>query len=243
MTRLVRHILNRTTTQRTISKQECMVLLSQIPLVMCSEIIKTISISDSRKLSNKTRTSKNLQEYIKRSQEEESLSYAEFFQKKMNSEDSRKSDNRIIIPHFVGLKSNPTYPVTADYARATLIINKPWRTKTSPHLLSNEETIEKFQTFITSAQCPRSVKLSYLRVKKRFEDDRFFAECAKDDEECFQEEPTNKEDALLQEVITKLTTSINTTVNLWGKEFHKGLTYEWGKRINEVSIMFELLKL
>ena len=89
MTRLVRHILNRTTTQRTISKQECMVLLSQIPLVMCSELIKTISISDSKKLSNKTRTSKDIQEYVKRSQEEESMSYAEFFQKKMNSVDSR----------------------------------------------------------------------------------------------------------------------------------------------------------
>ena len=148
MTRLVRHILNRTTTQRTISKQECMVLLSQIPLVMCSELIKTISISDSKKLSNKTRTSKDIQEYVKRSQEEESMSYAEFFQNKMNSVDSRKTDSRTIIPHFVGLKSNPTYPVTVDYARATLIINKPWRKNTSPHLISNEEAIENFSTYL-----------------------------------------------------------------------------------------------
>ena len=46
--------MNRCTTQRTISKQECMVLVSGMPLVQCSENIQTVSISDSKRLSKKS---------------------------------------------------------------------------------------------------------------------------------------------------------------------------------------------
>lgn len=211
-----------------------MVLLSQLPLVMCSEIIKTVSISDSKKLSNKTRTSKDLKSYSNRPKEDEDFSFAEFFEKQMNSEESQQSD-KPVIPHFVGMRSTPTYPVTVDYARATLIVNKPWRTNTSPHLLSNDEVISAFQRYIESPRCPRSVKLSYLRVKKRYEDGREFAEYVDNEEANNAEEPVDKEDALLQDVVTQLTKSINSTVNIWGKIFHKGLTYDWSERRNKVS--------
>ena len=240
MTRLVRHILNRTTTQRTFSKQECMVLLSQLPLVMCSEIIKTVSISDSKKLNNKTRTSKDLKSYSNRSTEDEDFSFAEFFEKVMNSEESQTSD-KAIIPHFVGLRSTPTYPITVDYARAMLIVNKPWRTHSSPHLLSNDEVISAFQRYLESPRCPRSVKLSYLRVKKRYEDGREFAEYVNNEDSNFGDEPIDKEDALLQDVVTQLTKSINSTVNIWGKIFHKGLTFDWSKRVNKVKCHFKYM--
>jgi len=209
-----------------------MVLLGQMPLVQCSEDIKTVSISDSKKLSNKTRTSKDLKAYVNRPKEDEDYSFAEFFETNMNKETSDKKKQ--VIPHFVGMKSNPTYPVSVDYARATLIINKPWRTYSSPHLLSNVEVVETFQRYIESPRCPRSVKLSYLRVKKRYEDGREFAEQADNGEDNYDEEPPDKEDALLQDIVSQLTKSINSTVNIWGKDFHKGLTFDWSKRRNEV---------
>jgi hypothetical protein len=49
---LSRKILNKTLTQKVISKQECMVLLASLDLYKCSEHIDTISLSGSYKLSN-----------------------------------------------------------------------------------------------------------------------------------------------------------------------------------------------
>ena len=48
--RLSRHLLNRAASNRTISKQECMVLLSGLDLVMCSESIEMVSITGSYRL-------------------------------------------------------------------------------------------------------------------------------------------------------------------------------------------------
>ena len=80
-----------------------MVLLSQLPLVQCSENIKTISISDSKRLCNKTKNSKDMTSYVQRHSTDESKTFAEFFQINTNNEDS--TSDKMVIPHFVGLKS------------------------------------------------------------------------------------------------------------------------------------------
>ena len=71
--------------------------------------------------------------------------------------------SRYIIPNFVGIKSNPCFPVSEEYARATLTIYQPW--VTTP--VVDKNNIQSFHIFVNSKYCPTSVKLAYLRVVQR----------------------------------------------------------------------------
>ena len=50
--KLVQRCLNRSISQRTISKQEAMCELACLPMVICSDIIETVSLSGYTKLSD-----------------------------------------------------------------------------------------------------------------------------------------------------------------------------------------------
>lgn len=50
ITRIAKKIMNEITKQRMISKQEAMVLLGELDLFICSEIIANVSISSSKRL-------------------------------------------------------------------------------------------------------------------------------------------------------------------------------------------------
>ena len=129
---LVRHLMNRCTTQRTVSKQECMVLLTEITLVQCSENINTINISNSKMLKQTINKSDNMSVISIVEKNENDHSFAQFLHENLLTTD--KDGKETVIPHYVGLNCRPTYPITIDYARSTLIINKPWRKGNSPHL-------------------------------------------------------------------------------------------------------------
>jgi hypothetical protein len=47
-----RKLLNCASVERTISKQESMCLLAQLPLILCSERIEPVSLSPSRRICN-----------------------------------------------------------------------------------------------------------------------------------------------------------------------------------------------
>ena len=49
--KVARQILNRGSAHRTVSKQECVVELTELPLVLCSETTETINLSGGHKLS------------------------------------------------------------------------------------------------------------------------------------------------------------------------------------------------
>ena len=52
--RVTRQILNRAVSHRTIPKQECMVELAGLPLVLCTEVIETVNLSGSYKITSDT---------------------------------------------------------------------------------------------------------------------------------------------------------------------------------------------
>jgi hypothetical protein len=54
-----RKLLNRASVDRTISKQEVMCLLAQLPLVLCSENIEHVSLSPSRRICNQIEAKKD----------------------------------------------------------------------------------------------------------------------------------------------------------------------------------------
>lgn len=164
--RLCQQCLNRSAAKRLISKQEAMVMLGEMPFVLCTETIESISISNSKALRRSGDRSDNktfLDEYKHRCQSLEDLSLYEFYHAKYNNEiEIKRNNGKPKIPHFVGVSGHAKFPVTDEYARATIIVYMPWRRY--PRDLDWKTT---FNAFIKSPKCPASCKLTYDREMKR----------------------------------------------------------------------------
>jgi hypothetical protein len=159
--RVCKKIINKASSARLISKQEASVLLGNLDLTTCSEMIDVVSISNSLKLrvSGSDGQRKNLlSQYAKRAAIFENFSLHQFY----SILRQQNQNNRSAIPHFTGLNGNPTYPVTEGYARHTLIVYKPWRIYPNQKSWKND-----FEEFIWSKACPPAALLSYLRVMQR----------------------------------------------------------------------------
>ncbi len=104
--KLSRHLLNRAASNRTVSKQECMVLLAGLDLVMCSETIETVSISGQYRIQEGKNTT-IFKKYEQRLPHLHDLSLDAFFHHVKNSK-----GGKLIIPHYVGGRSQPVYPAT-----------------------------------------------------------------------------------------------------------------------------------
>lgn len=61
--RVVRQILNKSTGNRLIPKQECMVLLAGLDLVKCSDTIDTVSVSGHARIMKKKKTKRKKQRF------------------------------------------------------------------------------------------------------------------------------------------------------------------------------------
>ena len=163
---LARVLLNKVTKDKVISKQECMCHLAGLDLVVCSESIETVSISGTYKLGTEYQAKKSiLSKYAMRESIHESMTLHQyFFYTKQQYSNQRKP----IIPHYVGGRSMPTYPVTEGYAKSILICHVPW-IGSFGFQNKNRNYIQEFQDFIKSNNCPKSVRIAYGRVKARYE--------------------------------------------------------------------------
>ena len=156
---LSRHLLNCAATNRTISKQECMVLVGGLDLVKCSETIETVSISGQYRI-QPGETNTLYKQYEKHPASLHHLSLDQFFDHVHNR------GGNATVPHYVGGRSQPVYPATEGYARASLIIHKPWHKGVKP-FSDDIPVIDQFHEFIQSASCPVSLKIPYERMHYR----------------------------------------------------------------------------
>jgi hypothetical protein len=167
---LCRHLANKASSSRLVSKAEASVLLGGLDLVVCSDLIDSVSISNSIRISQSNDNSHNksfLWQYTHRSGYLEKCSLHDFYSIFRSCHQGKKP----YIPHYIGVKGQPTYPVSEAYARHVLTIYKPWRTYPT---LENWKV--DFERFIRSPECPMSAKLTYKRVLQRFFDGTKFVE-------------------------------------------------------------------
>ena len=229
--RLTRHLLNRAIANRVISKQECMVHLAGLDLVLCSEIIEIVSISGSYKVMTSA-ANDMLAQYRKR-QLFKSMSLHKFFHKIKNKDGPVK-----YIPHYVGGNGQPKYPVTVGYARATLIIHEPWSDKQRPSY--EGDWIRKFEDFLNAPHCPSSVKVAYERVRYRYNRNLTHAEPTAG-EECYDMEIDTSPDQETEDLLSLVSTmkaTLNPEIIMNQNRFDRGINYDWGKRIYPVSFLF-----
>lgn len=153
---MAKQVLNKAASNRLISKQECMIMLADYPLVQCSEKIDEISLSKNSKIvldkDKKTSDKRLLTQYEERPKEQENFTLHDFY----------KFHNPGKVPHYVGMNGSPTFPVTENYARSIIITHVPWRKY--PY---NKDWIQAFNEFINGSDVPDSVRLSYCRVVQR----------------------------------------------------------------------------
>ena len=140
-----------------------MVEFAELPLVLCSEMTKTVNLSGSYKLTMSTHTTL-LSQYRKKALTDPTHSLHAFVSSHLK-EKSRKA-GKIIIPHYIGANGQPKYPLTKEYAMAMLIVHKPWGSSHPPKM-SNEQWISNFKAFVESPACPTEVVLKYARVRER----------------------------------------------------------------------------
>ena len=164
--------MNSASGKRLISRQEALVLLGGLDLVHCSDTIKTVSLTGSKQLHGNDEDSKVdktiLSDYKKRDKSLAHLSLYEYFH--MTHEKCLGSQKQI-IPHFVGISGFPTYPVSENYAKQTIIVHKP-RFK---HPESDDWKGE-FENFIRLPDTPKGPKIMYYRAMQRHFEGKQFVE-------------------------------------------------------------------
>ena len=230
---ITRKLLNRTVVNRTIPKQECMVELDKLPLVLCTDSIEPISLSGSYQVKASSQNGV-VARYRKVAPTSPHLSLYAFFSEDYERR-KRKSSCKYVIPHWIGGNGQPTFPVTYDYARTTLLVHKPWKAATPPRL-SKDEWINQFNEFIASSSCPKSVKLTYVRVRERKLKNRHGEPTA--GEECYDYEPNADMDTETQDILSLVkttTVSNDPTLNIDNFSFDRGLNYDWSQRMHPVS--------
>jgi len=141
--KLVQSCLNRSISQRIISKQEAMCELARLPMVICSDIIETVSLSGYTKLSDGIYNgSKTLLTKYRNWKEGLQQYFHDFFHLVKNKS-SRQG--REYVPHYVGGSGQPIFPVSENYARIELTKHKPW--SINEPLPLSEDIINIFEGF------------------------------------------------------------------------------------------------
>ena len=233
-------LMNKSVANRTITKQEAMCELGQLPMVICSESIEIVSITGSTRCSNDNTTSTVLSRYRKRPETQEHLSLHQFYNATKNNHSGGNGSQREFVPHYVGGSGQPVYPLTTSrgksYARSEILKHMPWSERNP--LPNDCDWVTLFEEFRNDPRCPYSVTIAYERAKLRHElRQRGIEEAFQPDIE--HSNPTDDlDDDEIGDVIA-LSESMGYTTdemdNIEKSGIHIGRDYEWWRRIYTVS--------
>ena len=162
---------------RLVPSQEAVHMVDNQDLVICSDMITYVSLSQGQALRSESDKSKQkdlITVYRNRKEEHYPLSLEQFFYQvfvdstfKKHGEDNVSTDqHRILMPK--GLNCKPRYPIDYEYARGMLIMHKPWnKTDTLCKLLKDHQrTIDEFLRMLDAKEVPTSVVAQYTTAMK-----------------------------------------------------------------------------
>jgi len=166
---------------RLVSIQEAVHMVDDQPLVICSDSMTYVNISQGQVLRDDLETDKRkdiITVYRNRQQQFHNLSLEQYFyrvfsrntfkqtEKDELNEDADKdavtsNEHRILVPK--GMNCTPKYPVDFAYARGMLILHKPWsKDNTLTSILKDQQkTISTFLSMIDKKEVPSSVTFQY----------------------------------------------------------------------------------
>lgn len=155
--------------KRTVSIQEAVHMIDDLPLIFTSEKITYLSLRKAQVLrSDADEPATDLiTKYRNRPVDQYDLSLEQYFYQIFCKEtfkydtDMERQDHRMLIPK--GMNCRPRYPVDYDYAKGMLLLHKPWnKTDTLDKLFRNKAgTIKMFHDMMNNRQFPSSVASEY----------------------------------------------------------------------------------
>ncbi len=226
--RLARMILNKSMSEKVISKQECMVQVAGLDLFHCSERIDNQSISGSYRLGNGSSSTTLLHKYAKRTKMFE-LSLDDYFFW-LNGQKPKRKNYVDVIPNYVGGRCLAVYPPTEAYARSILLIYKSWIGKFDDG--KDRDFLKEFKEFVSSDSCPMKVKVPFERVKQRVMTKSQFNEPTSqvevvDYSQFSLEISQDSEDAVA--IASTLQAMEGTEGKIYDYDYDTGQDYDWSK--------------
>lgn len=214
--------------------------LGKLPLVICSEYIDTISLSGAIRVNNGVNNNYTtfLSRYNTRSEHLEK-SLHEYFHLVKNGKGGNQKE---FVPHYVGGGGQPTYPISLNYARVELLKHRPWSKYYPLPTLTDDNTLNIFEEFRNSDQCPLSVNIALERVKNRKErQKRGYVEPTSEDVEVSQaiHPDMDNETKDVVNATNHLMDTTNVFASMEDDGFDIGRNYDWSTRINVVSVTIE----
>lgn len=186
---LSRRMLNSFIATRLIAKPEASCELLGLNLYWCTESFRNIYVNKAVKIMNSEdkrstfdNDTDNMECYMKRYGQDD-LSMKEYLSrlalakmKKVIVQDSEKKRIRKRqylakheIFHPVGMNGSPCYPVSAGYAKTTLLLHKPWSRENPLRFDENPSTLfEEFFDFLISEKCPLEIHLQFENAMERY---------------------------------------------------------------------------
>ena len=183
---ITKKALHHLTGHRVVSMQEGVHMVDDQELVICSDSMTYVSITQGQVLQDHTESDKKrdiITVYRNRTKKYRDLSLEQFFYrvfinttlKKSNSGDSddndgrdavTNSEHRILVPK--GMNCIPRYPVDYGYARGMLILHKPWSKDNTLNsiLKDHQKTINTFLSMIDNKEVPSLVTFQYHTAMK-----------------------------------------------------------------------------
>ena len=167
LVRLSRRLLNRCSTNRLISKQESLVLLLDLDLVLSSDRFDHINVS-STSIGNTEGGCSIISQYKAR-KEMPNMTLHEYYHWKKGDQKKGKKKNSWNIPHYTGASTKASFPPKYGYVKTQFLIHKPWKHKFE---INEDNWLQNFGTFLSKDNCPSLVKLAYNRAVCRHFDKR-----------------------------------------------------------------------
>ena len=245
--RAVRKILNAANSHRIISKAESSCDILKLPLYKCTEQFRTILLNYYTKIVGNTKKriikdNRNIvTKYAKRSDNLQLNLHDYFYEKNKPGKKKQRDEDRLfntdqktkqVIAHPTGLQNCPSFPITWQYAKAALILYKPWHSQhrlqcDSMNLKQNgsDTIIREYHAFLNKETCPTELKLEYEIAKESYERSQKKRACAHNEDEVIPEN-SNDITAEAKEIIEAQHLFINQFEE-YG--FDRGLQYAWDK--------------
>ena len=237
-----RKILNGFMTDRIISKAESSCDILRLPLYKCTEVFRSIPLSEYTKIlgkkqyKRKKNTTNIVTRYASRTKDL-TMNLNDYFhtvykpirqdKKEANRLLKEKMKSKHTIPHPTGLQNSPAFPIQWQYAKAALILYKPWnknnRLLCDTSKKTKQSIILEYTNFLTAENCPDELKLEFAIAKETYERSLKKRECAHNDDNLIFEPGENMTKEA--KAIIESQTVFRNQYEEFG--FDRGLNYAW----------------
>ena len=232
--RLARKILNESSRNRVISKQEALCQLSGLALYTCSETMEHVSLAGNTRLGTEFQAKNTfLSRYAMRDKKYKHMSLNQYFHFVNNTDTSENRNKRKVkIPIYTGARCEAVFPANEAYARGVMLIYAPWEEVFE--LDKSEHLLQKFEEFISDkTRCPESVSVSYERAKLAISMREPTTRANETDYENFCEKPDEEIMELVALAGTIYSDYDETKDN--GMSYDYGIETDWSQRSVDVS--------